>query len=649
MNDFGFIRIASCSLASKLLNCEDNAKQILAMIKKASENKANLILFQELSLTGASCGDLFFTKELLENAKSELLNIAESTKDLNIIVSIGFPFHVNKRLYNCSAVFYKGKIIAIVPLKTSLKSFSAIIPREENVAYLFGADYDISFGSFTFKILINKNSGLQDFTLLFENMLTENKHCGKDADILLLPTALASYADADLCSKARSISEAENSAVIFANAGLTESSGENIFLAECGIYECGKVLAEKNAFSLRDDIKDTGRSLEPRIDFSVSPFTISDIDLNIIQNKKLKKEDKDFQVNFNNQQISIAIEKIKDTTVLYPLEKCPYIPSIQDKSYNLSDFFTSILDYTAVGLARRLKAVSSEKLILGVSGGVDSTFALLVCVRTMLLLGKTCKNIFAFTLPCFGTSERSKSNAIGLAKNLGCSFESIDISKSVKAHFSDIKHNLEHKNTTFENAQARERTQVLMDKANQLGGIFVSASDLSELALGWSTFAGDGISMYNLASSLPKTVLQKALGFYAKQPELFNSVDPQNFSNIISDILNTPISPELLPPNPDNTISQKTEHILGPYELHDFFLYHFVKNNFTKEKIIFLAELTFAEKYSKEEIEKTAKTFFRRFLQSQFKRSCSPEGLSVLGLCLSPRAAWSMPSDLILE
>lgn len=646
MNNFGFIRTAACSVSSAALHCDVNADKIIGLVQRAEDAGAAIVLFQELSVTAATCGDLFFNKKLLDDARNAVVKITEATKNLEVLVSVGFPMALENKLYSVHALCHRGKIIALVPIQSDLKNFSHFSTGVINVKNFFALDYDIPFGNFSFELIFSLSNNIKHCTVSFVNACADASNTNTNTDIILIPYAKASYAHTDHTTRIKNFSYAQTAILVCANAGSAESSGENIFLGECGIYECGKTLAEGNIFS-NTESKSAHEKKFPCMDLDRSPFAISDCDIQLIQNKKLKAQRGTSAENFcEKNMLSITLKNAPQKNLLYTIEKFPYMPDLQNDT-ETRKFFTRILDYTALALARRLQAVHTEKLILGISGGIDSTFALLVCVRCMILLQKNCKNIFSFTIPCFGTSERTKNNAIELAENLNCTVQTIDITQSVLQHFSDIAQDYNKRDVCFENAQARERTQVLMDKANQLGGIVVSASDLSEIALGWSTFAGDSISMYNLASSLPKTVLRHALHFYAYTPEHFASADGKIFTKIVLDILDTPISPELLPTNADNSIAQKTEHILGAYELHDFFLFHFIQNNFSKEKILFLAECAFTDQYDRATIEKTLETFFKRFMRSQFKRSVAPEGASVLPLSLSPRGSWLMPSDLI--
>jgi len=654
MNEFGFMRFAVASVSSQLLNCSTNAEKIISLTRAADNQNTNLLLFQELTITGATCEDMFFSQELLQNARAALLQIVEASKNFSVIVSVGCPLIVDNLLYSTQVIIYAGKILAVIPLHQSLYPFRQYAGNEKNVQYLFDADYEIRFGNFPIHYNVTAGAIKQHFSFRFADIdeLRYNA-CNKsyDADVILVPTAIPNFVNDCFQESVKSFSRRQNSIVLFANASTGESSGENIFLGECGIFEDGKMLAFENIFSAANkthDVCPTTRS----IDLTVSPFAISDADVQLVQNlsRNEKKSRLEFStilqntITHNELPIHINCNKL-NTDLIYTVKANPYIPDF-DTAGDEKKFFIDVLDYTAAALVRRLSAIGTDKTVLGISGGIDSTFALLVCARAMQFLRKPNDNIYAITMPCFGTTSRTKNNALTLAKNLLCRTEIIDIAKTVRSHFKDIAQNFNEHNTTFENAQARERTQVLMDKANQCGGIVVSASDLSEIALGWSTFAGDHISMYNVAASLPKTILRHAIKIFVTEAALFKSTNEKIFAKTLNDILLTPVSPELLPADSDGKISQKTESILGEYNLHDFFIFHFVRNKFTKNKILFLAEKAFAGVYSRSEIEKALSVFFKRFFTNQFKRSCSPEGVSVLPLSLSPRRNWNMPADL---
>lgn len=652
MNEFGFLRFVSASVSLLLLDCSTNVEKIKTLARAADTQNAALLLTQELSLTGATCGDMFFSSALLENARAALLQLADASKNFSVLLSVGCPLTVEGTLYSTQVLISGGKILAVVPLNSELPQFRPYVGNEKNLQFLFGVDYEIRFGNFPFYCTVKNGSVSQRFSFRFVSTRELRTGVRREVtDVLLLPAALPNFAGQSLREAVQSFSRMQNSIVLFANAGSGESSGEHIFLGDCAIFENGQALAFENIFSASQKISDD--SAENRaVDFTRSPLAVSDADVQLIQNrtrygkKRVPPHYPIMQTQTAEASFPICITvKQTNDALQYAVKQNPYLPAVTNTA-DEENFFIAVLDYTAAALARRLSAVGTDKTVLGISGGIDSTFALLVCTRTMQLLRKPNENVYAITMPCFGTTGRTKTNAITLAKNLGCRYEIIDISKTVKSHFKDISHDYTMQDTTFENAQARERTQVLMDKANRCGGIVVSASDLSEIALGWSTFAGDHISMYNVAASVPKTVLRAALKIFANNASFFKSGNAKIFSKTIIDILQTPVSPELLPANSDNTISQKTETILGDYALHDFFIFHFVRNHFTKEKIVFLAEHAFTGVYSRLYIEKTAETFFKRFFTNQFKRSCSPEGVAVLPVSLSPRGEWTMPSDV---
>ena len=641
MNTFGFIRCGVVSVPSKLLDSEHNAHLILYLAQQSEHDSIDILCCQELALTGATCGSLFFNNDFLENARLALLTLAESTKELNTVLCVGFPYSDSGALYSCYAVIHRGQIRAIIPLQTSVYPFANPKTQSKGTATLH-TQYEVPFLTGTFQIQCGSVSATLKVTSLNNIPFADPQFslsC-QDASIVICPSATHIYAGTSLRPSLKQFSKHYAAALLFINASPNESSGEHVFLGDCGIYELGQELTSINYLKSKP------------FSFNTNKCIFSDVDIQYIQQYKQRHAlSTSNEVSMNEPQptlLPIDLQTHQVAKLKYPLSPTPYIPDFSEDSCQVDEetFYTNILNYSALALARRLHAIGTNKMLLGISGGVDSTFALLVCVWSQLFQGKDTHSVHAITMPCFATTERTKNNALRLAQVLNCSTETIDISDTVKSHFHDIGHNENEYNTTFENAQARERTQVLLDKANSLGGIVVSASDLSEIALGWSTFAGDHISQYNVAASLPKTVLRKFLSFFANKGEIFKSNDTHLFHSIISDILDTPVSPELIPSHQANTIGQKTEDILGSYELHDFITWHFVKNNFTKEKILFLAKIAFAETYSEQEIERCVHLFFKRFFTNQFKRSCSPEGAAVLPISLSPRSSWCMPSDI---
>lgn len=622
MSDFGFMRCAVVSLSGKLLDCEGNAQKIIDEIEKADKEGCAVLSFQMLALTGVTCGDMFCHEAFLYKAEQQVVHIARATSGTNVCVMLGFPLKTNRALHNAIAIIQNGTITAIKMLPYDKKPFTAASPLCDEVRL---ADCNQSIP--VVQNTLNCCLGERQFTVAVAGMTEpDNWPC---ADVIVAAGAVPCYAGYNFSETIQAFSKMSGSIVLFSNAGAMESTGERVYGGECCICEAGRLLAESDFLS--------GETVNP----DKTPVCIADCDIQLTKNTCS---------SICPHGEPVRLRQYEGKKLLRPLEKFPYMPSFLQDSKTMpaaaETFFMQVLDYSAYALMRRLSSIGTDRVVLGISGGIDSTFALLVCVRCFVLQRKSIEGITAITMPCFGTTKRTKNNALQLAVSLGIRAETIDISKTVLSHFKDIGQDPQAHTVTFENAQARERTQVLMDKANQLGAIVVSASDLSEIALGWSTFAGDHISMFNTAASLPKTLLKKALHFFADKPHLFSAVNPKVFSKTMHSILETPISPELLPAQIDGTISQKTESIIGAYELHDFFTYHFVHNHFSKDKILFLAETAFADSYSSNEIKRCMDIFFKRFFANQFKRSCSPEGPAVLPTCLTGKSGWSTAADI---
>ncbi|PIE98468.1 MAG: NAD(+) synthase [Treponema sp.] len=629
MKNFGFVRCAVCSFVGQVANCDYNSQKIFEAVEYAQSVGVSVLLFPQLCLTGASCGDLFYQGVLLDGAKKALLEIAEKTSETDILFAVGLPLSFNNTIYSVLAVIQTGRILGFVPVKNNLSIFNFEVQGVYDVSALFGVNYSIPFG----QMLFTEKS----FTVSF----------GRDCigDLVLLANCNPSFAGEGFNNslKLSFKSEEKSCAILSVNSGVGESSEENVFSGECGIYSLGVELCKKDFLDLAMQGKDI---------FEKTSFVFSDVDVELIQNRRLSRHvslPDLVTVNF-----SLELEDMFKSSedLVFPVLKEPFAPNVvaltdPEKTLLEDRFYFDVINMQAFALAKRLKHIGCKKVLVGVSGGTDSTFALLSCALCFDILNISRKNIYAITMPCFGTTDGTKSNALGLASALGCSFEQINIENSVKSHFTDIGQDLDDYNTAFENAQARERTQVLMDRANQLGALVIGGSDLSEIALGWSTYGGDHLSMYNLNSSIPKTVLRKCIDYCKRNAGMFASEKINELSDVLSGVLATPISPELLPAD-KNEIAQKTEEILGSYELHDFFLYHAVVNGFSPDKICFLAESVFCKdgEYTSEEVRKAAELFFKRFFQNQFKRSTSPVGAAVLGVSLSSRSAWKMPGDV---
>ena len=623
----GFLRVASATPHIKVADCTGNAQKIIAMAKEASANGASLVVFPELCITGYTCGDLFLQRALLNSAEENLKVIINETRELDCVILVGLPVRANSSLYNCAAVIYHGDLLGLVP-KKYIPNYSEFYELRHFTPAKDGLiDVGMFSGENTQFAEIEKNVIFQcvempEFKLgveICEDLWTAEPPSGKLA--LNGATIIANLSASDeVIGKAdyrrmlvKSQSARLLSAYVYTSAGLGESTQDLVFSGHNLICENGSILAESKRF-------DTG-------------IIYADVDLQKMENERAKANT--FVGEYNFERVCFHLP-VKDLTLHRHFSKTPFVPT---NKTNLDERCEEILTIQATGLATRIQHTNAKSIVIGLSGGLDSTLALIVAVHAMDMLKRDRKDIIAVTMPCFGTTKRTKSNAEILAESYGVSFKDINISKAVTQHFEDIGQSLDVLDVTFENGQARERTQVLMDIANKTGGFVVGTGDLSELALGWATYNGDHMSMYAVNASIPKTLVRHLTAFEAEHSE-------GNLKKALLDILDTPVSPELLPPK-DGEISQKTEDLVGPYELHDFFLYYLVRQGFTPKKIFRLAKIAFEGAYDDETIKKWLKTFLRRFFSQQFKRSCLPDGPKVGTVTLSPRGDWRMPSDAV--
>lgn len=624
----GFLKVAVTTPDLRVADCEYNKNQMVEKVKKMAGEKVSLVCFPEFSLTGYTCGDLFLHDTLVEGAKDALAAYCEETKSYEIVSVVGLPLDHNGKLYNVAAVIYGGKILGFVP-KSYLPNYSEFYEARqfveapaENGEHLWKEGESVPFGAnliFTHKKYHRFSFGIE----LCEDLWTPIPPSGElamaGAHIILNLSA-----SDELTGKAgyrrelvKNQSARTLSAYLYADAGEGESTMDMVFAGHNLIVENGVVLKESKPFAGEKDL-------------------ITEIDLGRLHNERrrmttfTKGQKKD---NFTTIWFDSNVPE--ETKLTRSFEKTPFVPSTRIHREERCEEILAIQSY---GLAKRLRHTGCKHAVIGLSGGLDSTLALLVTVRAFDTLNLEREGIVCVTMPCFGTTNRTYDNAVQLAKQLGTSLREIRIQDAVMQHFKDISHDPAVQDVTYENGQARERTQILMDIANKEGGIVVGTGDMSELALGWCTYNGDHMSMYAVNVSVPKTLVKYLVRAYA---ELHPAVH-----DTLESICDTIISPELLPPDAEGNIAQSTEATIGKYDLHDFFLYHFVRNGFTKEKIQKLAEIAFAQKnVTKEEITSTLDNFFRRFYAQQFKRSCLPDGPKVGTVSLSPRGDWRMPSD----
>jgi len=627
--NYGFVKVAAAVPPVKVADCQYNAEQIEKMINEAEEKGVQIIAFPELCITGYTCADLFAQQLLLEKAEMGLVQVMNNTRQLDIICIVGMPVITNTILINAAVVFQGGKILGVVP-KTYLPNYKEFYEQRwftsardviDKTVRLCGQLVPVSSN-----LLFDTPDccfGVEICEDLWSVIPPSSKLALKGAEILINLSA-----DNEGIAKhnyVRSLISQQSArciaAYIFSSCGFGESTTDVVFAGNGLIYENGALLAESKRFSLEEQM------------------VISEIDVERLRTER--RINTTFSANSGDYKDAEAIHVTTELTNSRPLslsrkiDALPFVPT----GRTLNERCEEIFEIQVSGLAKRIVHTHSKTAVLGISGGLDSTLALLVCVKTFDKLGLSRKGILGITMPGFGTTDRTYNNAINLMKELGVSIREIDIKAACIQHFKDIDHDINVHDVTYENSQARERTQILMDVANQTGGMVIGTGDLSELALGWATYNGDHMSMYGVNVSIPKTLVKHLVDWVSQ-----NEVE-EDAAIILTDIVATPISPELIPADEDGNILQKTEDLVGPYELHDFFLYYTMRFGFRPAKIYYLANIAFAGSYDRETIKKWLHTFFRRFFNQQFKRSCLPDGPKVGSISISPRGDWRMPSD----
>ncbi len=636
--EYGYIKVASAVPLVSVANCNENVKNIENLIAQAEGQGVEIIVFPELCLTGYTCQDLFRQHVLLDAAEVAVMKLLEFTNQLDIIAIVGAPVAVGDLLLNCAIVIQKGHVLGIVP-KTYLPNYSEFYEKR-----WFASAQDLRSGTFHYA---GHSVSITSSPQLFRTMdgVTFGVEICEDVWAPTPPSNHLALAGADiifnlsasdeligkhdyLVSLLSNQSARTMSGYVYSSAGFGESTQDVVYGGNALIYENGKLLAKGERFSLQPQLQ------------------TAQIDVEYLRSERR------MNTTFTNAQRRMIHEDIRfiDADVVdhhdFVLERTinphPFIPQSGDMERSCNEIFS----IQVMGLARRIVHTHAKTVVVGVSGGLDSTLALLVCVKTFDKLGMDRKGIVGVTMPGFGTTDRTYHNAVSLMNSLGVTIREISIAKSVTQHFEDIGHDMQVHDVTYENGQARERTQILMDLSNQLGGLVIGTGDLSELALGWTTYNGDHMSMYGVNASIPKTLIKYLVEFAAR------TVDDKSASTLF-DIIATPISPELIPADENGNIKQKTEDLVGSYELHDFFLYYFLRCGFSPRKIFMLACHVFdgtrpqegVSIYSEETIRHWLRTFCRRFFAQQFKRSCLPDGPKVGSVSLSPRGDWRMPTD----
>ena len=643
--NYGFVRCACCSPDVKVADCVYNTERIFEAALEAEKNGAKIIVFPELSVTGYTCGDLFFQHTLQKRAEDALASFISRTADCdlkNCLIFVGVPVALSQGIFNCAAVVLHGKLIALVP-KTYLPNYGEFYERRQFTPFVdgktdlgnvdFAGEFDVPFGA---NLILEDadDENLKIAVELCEDLWTTIPPSVHYA--LSGATVIANLsAGNEIIGKAefrRSLVKAHSartfSAYLYASAGNGESTQDMVFAGHNLIVENGSLLAESALFSgktIYADVDYERLAQERRRTTTFSDCAKNNYD----ENKYIFRKKISFLSKFSDSSAQLC--RFVDAHPFVPSDKLARNERCQE-----------VITLQAQGLAKRLRHINCQSAVIGLSGGLDSTLALLVTCRAFDICGIEREKITAITMPCFGTTDRTYNNACNLAKECGVTLKEVRIASSVRQHFADIGQNENIHDVTYENCQARERTQVLMDYANKTNGIVIGTGDLSELALGWCTYNGDHMSMYGVNSSVPKTLVRYLVEWFADDGDQNGRAA---FSAVLRDILDTPVSPELLPAQ-DGNISQKTEDLVGPYELHDFFLYYLLRFGFSPAKIFFLAKNSeLAKNYDDATIKKWLKTFYKRFFSQQFKRSCMPDGAKVGTINLSPRGDWRCPSD----
>ena len=625
----GFIKVAAGTPKIRVADCRYNAEQIFTMMREADKQGVKVLCLPELCLTGYTCGDLFLQDTLLCGAEEGLQTILEATRNLDMVTVLGLPVRCkwDNKLYNCAAVIQSGEILGLVP-KTYLPNYGEFYEQRwfasgagvETSVDLCGETVDMdAAGLFACETVPNLVLGVEICEDLWATEPPSARLARGGATVILNLSA-----SNELVGKSgyrRNLVVGQSGRLVcgyvYADAGEGESTTDLVFTGHNMIAENGALLAERRF---------------------ATGLTISEIDVDRLAYERRR------MTTFNGQRqavlwrasFSLPLEETRLTRAVSP---APFVPAdAEDRAERCNE----ILKIAALGLKKRLEHTGARTAVVGLSGGLDSTLAILITAVAMKLLDRPASDIIAVTMPCFGTTDRTRDNAVELAERLGATLKRIDIGSAVKVHFKDIGQSMEDHSVTFENGQARERTQVLMDIANQNGGLVIGTGDLSELALGWATYNGDHMSMYGVNAGIPKTLVRHLVAFVSDDK---GSEDPR-LSAVLDDILDTPVSPELLPAI-EGKISQKTEDLVGPYELHDFFLYYAIRWGFPPRKVFRLAEHALGRTYDRATILKWLNSFYRRFFTQQFKRSCLPDGPKVGSVTLSPRGDWRMPSDAV--
>lgn len=632
-NNLGFVKVAACSFPIELGNTMANAKSIVNKVAKAQEDNVKVLVFPELCITGYTCGDMFLRNDLLEQAKLALEYILKETRNSTVLFCVGMPIVSRGRVFNCAVWCQIGYALGVVP-KTYIPNYNEFYEKRWFASSTCRIDDTVEIAGddvlFSEDILIDAGNGVIIGTEICEDLWVDNPPSGMlsraGATVIVNPSA-----SNDTIGKReyrRNLVMMQSgrcrAAYIYASSGIGESSTDLVFSGHCMIAENGRMVKEDND-SYITGVIDIEKCLNDRRKYNSEAWSTWD----------------DLQ-----KTTTIRIPIITDNEV-FPekIDAYPFVPSNKEDRYRRCN---EVLNLQARGLMQRLRSLTVahvDKVVLGLSGGLDSTLALLVCVRAFDLLNVDRKNIHCITMPGFGTSKKTRAIVDRLANGFGVTLKEVDITSACSAHLADLGHPEDVYDNTYENAQARERTQILFDYANMINGIVIGTGDMSELALGWCTYNGDHMSNYAVNTGVPKTLVKYIVGTYG---ENMKQAGNNEVADVLEEICGMVISPELLPTDANGDIAQDTEASIGKYDLHDFFLYNFLRNGFSKEKILTLANIAFKDVVDEKEIAETLDTFYSRFRTQQFKRSCIPDGVKVGSVALSPRGDWRMPSDMTM-
>ena len=623
----GFVKVAAATPDVRVADCRHNGNEIIRLIREMEKEGAKVMVFPELCITGYTCADLFWQELLVRSAREELVRIVQETSDVDALIFVGLPFEHSGKLYNVAAAVSHGEVLGMVP-KIHLPNYGEFYEQRNfasgagvcDLAILNGEE--VLFGS----ELIFACTNMPKLTVaaeicedLWVTSPPSANHAAAGANLIVNLSASSEAVGKDSYRKSlvRGQSARLVCGYVYANAGEGESTQDLVFGGQNLIAENGALLAEGKRFQ--------------------NEIVYGDVDFERISSERRRMTT--FESDLGTYQMVPFCLTVEETKLTRQFAPNPFVPSNEKDRDDRCD---EILNIQAMGLKKRLAHIHGERAVVGISGGLDSTLALLVTARTFDLLGLPRENILAVTMPCFGTTDRTYRNACELTRRLGATLQEVDIKEAVRVHFENIGQDPALHDVTYENSQARERTQVLMDLANQCNGLVVGTGDLSELALGWATYNGDHMSMYGVNASVPKTLVRHLVHYYAR------TCEDERLSQILLDVLDTPVSPELLPPE-DGNISQKTEDLVGPYELHDLVLYYMMRVGYSPKKIYRIACRTFEAVYDQETILKWLRKFYWRFFSQQFKRSCLPDGPKVGSVTVSPRGDLRMPSDACVQ